>query len=175
MSVISEAATRASTTRPGTLTAAIGAAVLTAVAAIANAVIVLAGGIDLIKELGNEILASELGVSEAEVQETLDFAGISLDELYADAQSTYQTRAYLILVCGAALLLFGLLMRKAGMAHRVMVTIAAALTVVFAGVIAADIGTTAMTGLALVAVVGALAAIVLTWLPANGRYAKAVK
>ena len=178
MSVVPEAAPGTqpvSLARPGTLTAAIGLAVLTALAAIANAVIILAGGLDLVKEVGNEIVAAELGVSEAELEEALDFVGPAVDQLYAEAQSTFQTRAYLILACGAALLVFGLLMRKAATAHRVLVTVAAALTIVFAAVIATDAGTSAMIGLGWAAVVGSLVTIVLTWLPANGKYAKAAK
>lgn len=174
MSAVAEART-ASMSRPGTLTAAIGLAVLTALAAIADAVIILTGGLDLVKELGNELVAAELGVSEAEVAETLDFAGPAVDQLYADAAATFETRAYLVLVFGAALLAFALFMRKAATTFRVLVTVTAALTIVFAAVIASDAGTTAMIGLAWTAVAGALATIVLTWLPANGKYAKAVR
>lgn len=178
MSVVPEAlpgTTPASTTRPTTLTAAIAVAVLTALAAIANAVIILTGGLDLVKEVGNEIVAAELGISEAEVQEALDFVGPAAEQFYVDAQSTFQTRAFLILICGAALLLFGLLMRKAATAMRALVTVAAALTIVFAAIIATDAGTGAMIGLGWAAVAGSLVTIMLTWLPANGRYAKAAK
>jgi hypothetical protein len=165
VSAISEARP-ASMSRPGTLTA---------LAAIADAVIILTGGLDLVKEVGNEILAAELGVSQAEVAETLDFAGPVVDEVYAEALSTFQTRAYLVLACGAALLVFGLLMRRAATAFRVLVTVASALTILFAAVIATDAGTTAMLGLGWAAVVGGLVTVAVTWLPANGKYAKAVR
>jgi hypothetical protein len=165
----------ASPARPGTLTAAIGLAVITALSAIVNGVIILTGGADLVRELGNELLATELGVSEAEVAEAADFAGPVIDQLYEEATSTYQTRAYLLLVFGAAVLVFGLLMRKAGTTFRVLVCVSTALLIVFATVVAVDAATTAMIGLALAAIVGSIATFVTTLLPANGRYAKAVK
>lgn len=164
-----------SISRPGTLSAAIAVAVLTGLAAIANAVIILTGGMDLVKEVGNKIIANELAIPEAEVQSAVDLLGSAVDEVYAEAQSTFQTRAYLILVAGAALVIFGLLMRKAGTLHRVLVTVSATLAIVFGAVIGLDAGTSAMIGLAWAAVLGSVLAIVLTWLPANGRYGKAMR
>ena len=175
MSVVTEASTTASPSRPGSLSAAIGLAVVTAMAAIVNGVIILAGGLDLVKEIGNELLAAELGVGEAELAEVIDFDNPMVNAVFAEAASTYETRAYLVLGAGVLLALFGVLMRKAGMAFRVLVTVIAAFTVLFAAVIGLDAGTTVMIGLAWAAVVGALATIVATWLPANGRYAKSVR
>jgi hypothetical protein len=74
---------------------------------------------------------------------------------------------------GVALLVFGLLMRKAATWTRVLVTISAALTIVFSLIIVGDETTPTMAGLAMLAMLGGIVAIVLTWLPANGRYAKA--
>lgn len=175
MSAVTEATQTASPSRPGSLTAAIGLAVLTAVAAIVNGVIIITGGLDLVKEIGSELIAAETGVGEAEVAEVIDFDNPMVDALFAEAASTYETRAYLVLGAGVLLALFGLLMRKAGMAMRVLVTVTAAVTILFAAVIGLDAGTTVMIGLAWVAVLGAVVTIVTTWLPANGRYAKTLR
>jgi hypothetical protein len=174
VSAVSETRT-ASVSRPGTRTAAVGLAVVTALAAIVDASIILSGGLDLVKEVGNEIIAAEFGVSRVEIAEMLDFAGPVVDEVYAEALRTFETRAYLVLVFGAALLASALLMRGAATTFRVLVTVTAAPTTVFAAVIATNVGTTAMTGLGWTAVLGGLVTIVTTWLPANGKYARAVR
>lgn len=169
-----ESSAPASSTRPASLTAAMGAVILSGVAAIATAVVILAGGLDLVKELGNDLAAKELGVSAAEAQETLTNLGLPMEDLYTEWQSTFQTRAYLMLVLGAAMVVFGLLMRKAATWARVLVTIVAVLTAGFGFVVATDVASTMMLALAWVAVLAGLVGIILTWLPANRRYAKAI-
>lgn len=89
--------------------------------------------------------------------------------------STFETRGYLALVAGAALLVFALAMLKAAKWARIMVTIAAALSIVFSLVILADETTSTMALLSVVTMLGSVVAIVLTWLPANGRYAKSLR
>jgi hypothetical protein len=90
-----------------------------------------------------------------------------------DFESTFAMRGYLALGAGVVLLLFALLMRKAATWARALVTVAALLTAAFAGIIIADDTTTTMAMLSLVTVLGAVLTIIFTWLPANGRYAKA--
>lgn len=153
--------------------AAVVVAVAAGLAAVVDGVLILAGGLDLAKELAIKALSTELGVSIEEAQQVA--SGRALTAVATEVQNTLQSRAYLALVFGAALLLFGLLMSKAAMWARVLVTISGALTILFAGRIATDTATTVMMALGWVGAVGALVAIVLAWLPANGRYAKARK
>jgi hypothetical protein len=162
----------AAPSKPGTLMAAIVVAVLAGLAAVVNGVTMLAGGAELAKDVMAEGLADIAGVTVEEVRATMgDTLGLGLDEL----QGRIEFKAYIVLVFGAALLLFGVFMRNAATWARVMVTISAVLAAGFSTVIAADVVTPMMKGLGWAAVVGGLLAIVLTWLPANGRYAKAVK
>jgi hypothetical protein len=151
------------------LTAAIGVIVATALAAIVNGVVIATGGSALVKEIleGSGVPA---GLSDADLELAVQLAGYaSLDEF----MSTFEMRGYLSLGAGVALLLSGALMRGAATWARVLVTVSAVLVTAFSVVIVADETTPLMAGLALLAVLGSVAAIVLTWLPANGRYAKA--
>lgn len=167
MSVTSETVT---TRRPGTLTAALAVTVVTAIAAVVNGIMISTGGLDLIKDIFAE--AGLPGLTDEDVEGLAMLAGhASLD----DFVGTFQTRGYLALFAGAALLVFALLMMKAAMWARIMVTISAALSIVFGLVILADETTSTMALLAVVAMLGSVVAIVLTWLPANGRYAKALR
>lgn len=87
------------------------------------------------------------------------------------------TRAYAVLISGVLLLVFGLLMRKAATWTRVMVTVAALATGGFSLLIATipEDGTDLMVMLGWAGLAVSVVAIVATWLPANGRYAKAVR
>lgn len=159
----------ATTKRPGVLTAAIGLAAIAAIAAVVNGIVIATGGTELIKDLLVEA-GLPAGMSDAELEMAAQLAGHpTLD----DFVNTFAMRGYLSLGAGVALLLFGLLMHKAARWARVLVTISAAATLVFSLVILGDETTTTMAGLAMAAMVGAVLAIVFTWLPANGRYAKA--
>jgi hypothetical protein len=156
--------------RPGLLTAAIGIVVVTALAAIANGVIIAMGGKELIKEL---LENAGLGdVSDANLDFAAQLAGYeSLDGFV----SSFTTRGYLVAGAGALLLLFGILMRKAATFARVLVTVSSVLVMVFSLVVLADETNATMAGLAMVAILGGILAIIFTWLPANGRYAKALR
>lgn len=158
------------TGRPGVLVAAIGVTVVTALAAIVNGVLIATGGKELVKDL--LVQAGLPEVSDSDLELFSNLAGYTSVD---DVVSTFTTRGYLAAGAGAVLLVLGLLMTKAATATRVLVTIAAAFAVVFSLVILADETTTAMAGLAMLAILGAIVTIVFTWLPAIGRYAKAVK
>lgn len=154
--------------RPGLLNASIIIVVLTALAAIVNGVMIATGGKELLTQaLENAGLG---GLSDADLDLAAQLAGYtSLD----DYLSTFAMRGYLVLAGGVALLLFGVLMRKAATWARVLVTISAALTMIFSLMVVASDTTSAMAGLGLLAVLGAILSIIFVWLPANGRYAKA--
>jgi uncharacterized membrane protein len=156
--------------RPGMLTATLSIVVLTALVSIVNGVMIATGGKDLLKDaLENAGLG---GLSDADLDLAAQLAGYtSID----DYMSTFAMRGYLAIAGGALLLVFGLLMRKAATWARVLVTISAVLMMAFNLVVVAGDTTTTMAGLALLAVLGGILAIIFTWLPANGRYAKAVR
>lgn len=159
---------------PGTLKAALGVTILAALAAIVNGIMILTGGEQLAREIGAKAVSILTGESTDVI-----LAGNSaiLDVAAEAAKSTLETRAYMLIVPGALLLLFGLLMTKAATWARVMVTISASLLLLLAGIISLDTtgGTGAMLAIGWVATLGSIAAIVLTWLSPNGRYAKARK
>jgi hypothetical protein len=157
--------------RPGTLTTAIVFTVLAGVAAIFNGVLIITGGRELIKEL----LTSSAGLpegsfTEEDLSQLGELAGVSLDDL----EATMSTRAYLVLASGVGLVLFGLAMYQAAKWARILVTLSAVGAMLFSLVIVADVTNSTMAILCLAAILGGLVAVVLTWLPANGRYAKAL-
>lgn len=151
------------------LVAAIGVIVVAALTSIVNGIMIATGGTDLIKDV---LVQAGLpaGLSDADIELAAQLAGYSTLDEFVD---TFAMRGYLALGAGVALLLFGLLMRKAAKWARVLVTVSAAMAIVFSFVILADETTTAMAGLAMLTVLASIIAIVFTWLPANGRYAKA--
>jgi hypothetical protein len=158
--------------KPGTLTAAIVLAVVSGIAAIANGAMMLAGGAQLAKDLVVKGVADLAGVS---VDEAKALGGSFLDSQLKEIENTIHTRAYLLIVAGVVLALFGLLMYKAATWARVLVTIGAVLTLGSSTLVAADIATSLMAGLGWAAVLGSIVTIVVTWLSPNGRYAKALK
>lgn len=169
MSTVPATSTSTPVRRPGVLTAAISVIVATALAAIVNGVVIATGGPELVKDIleGSGVPA---GLSDADLELAVQLSGYaSLD----DFMSTFEMRGYLSLAGGVALLVFGLLMRKAATWARVLVTVSAVSVMAFSAIIVADETTSLMAGLSLLAILGGVCTIVLTWLPANGRYAKA--
>lgn len=162
--------TQAVASRPGTLTTAIGVAVLTAVAAMVNGIMIASGGADLISDILIDAGVPAEAVTTDNLESTAVLAGYgSLEEF----ESTFAMRGYLALAGGVALVLFGLAMGKAATWARSLVTVAAALSIAFAGIVVADETTTTMALLSFGTMLGSVLVIIFTWLPANGRYAKA--
>lgn len=175
MSTYPETSSRpsAGTARPATLIVAVGAAILAGLAAIVNGALVVldAAGVlvTAVSELtGQSVEQAEAALGGPEAVEAM---------LDGDDAGPLFVRAYAVLISGALLLIFGLLMRKAATWARVMVTIAAVATAGFSLLVASlpDEGTDLMVMLGWIGVPVALIALVTTWLPANGRYAKAVR
>ncbi|HEX6354302.1 hypothetical protein [Actinophytocola sp.] len=158
---------RAAVRRPGLLTAAIGIVVVTALASIVNGVMIATGGRELL-----ETVFEEAGLSAADLEFAVTLSGYDSVDSYL---STFHMRGYLVLAGGALLLLFGLCMTKAATWARVLVTISAALTLVFSLMIIGTDSTATMAALSMLAMLGAILAIIFTWLPANGRYKNALK
>jgi len=164
------AAVNGSVRRPGLLTAAISIVVVTALATIANGVIIATGGKELVTEL---LKNAGLG----------DFSGSDLDllanlggyESFDGLVSSFTTRGYIVAAGGVILLLLGIFMGKAATWARVLVTIMAPVVMVLGLVVLADLTNGAMAGLSMLALLGGILSIIFTWLPANGRYAKALR
>lgn len=153
------------------LVAAVGVVVVTALSAIVNGILIATGGKELVRDLLIQAGLPE-SVTEADLDSFAQLAGEgSLDEIV----STFTTRGYMAGAAGAALLIFGLLMMKAAVWSRVLVTVSAAFTIIFSLVILGDETTTTMAGLAMLAILGSIVSIIFTWLPAIGRYGKAIK
>lgn len=166
--------TPVSVARPATLMVALGAAVVAALAAIINGVMIVAdtAGIAI------QIIAEETGVAASEVEAQLGGAEAVKAALQeTDDYQILRTRAFAVLISGALLLIFGLLMRKGALWARILVTISALATAGFSLLIALkpDEGTSLMVILGWVGVLVSLIALVTAWMPANGRYAKALR
>lgn len=151
------------------VTTAVTVVVVTALAAIINGVIIITGGKELIKELLEG--AGLTGVSDSDLELASRLLGYdSVDGLV----SAYAMRGYLVAGAGVALLLFGLCMMKAATWARIMVTISSVAVMLFSVLVLADETTSLMAGLALLAILTGILSIIFVWLPAVGRYKKAL-
>ena len=161
--------------RPATLMAAIGAAAVAGLAAIVNGLLVIATGPDIVID----IAAKVAGVSRSELESSLG-GSVGVDAFKSAAESDYdiiKNRAMAVLICGVLLLAAGLLMRKAALWARILVTLFGLATAGFSLLIASksDEGTTTMIVLGWLAMLVAVVAIIASWLPANARYAKSAR
>jgi hypothetical protein len=151
------------------VTTAVTVVVVTALAAIINGVIIITGGKELIKELLEG--AGLTGVSDSDLELASRLLGYdSVDGLV----SAYAMRGYVVAGAGVALLLFGLCMMKAATWARIMVTISSVAVMLFSVLVLADETTSLMAGLALLAILTGILSIIFVWLPAVGRYKKAL-
>jgi len=158
--------------RPAVLLAAIGVAVLAALAAIVDGVLMLTGG----KELALDITAKAISEVSGQSVDAVKASGDSLLDIgVAEITDSLNSRGGMALAFGALLLVFGLLMFGASVWSRVLVTLFGLLTAAIGLRIVTDDVTSAIDGLGGAAFAFALIAIVLTWLPANSRYKKARK
>ncbi|OLF10357.1 hypothetical protein [Actinophytocola xanthii] len=151
---------------------AIGAAVVAALAAIVNGALVVLNASGVVVTA----ISEETGLTAEEVESrTGGIEAIKTAIAESDEFDPLFTRAYAVLISGVLLLVFGLLMRKAATWARVMVTVAALATAGFSLLIATipEDGTNLMVMLGWAGLAVGLVAIVATWVPANGRYAKA--
>jgi hypothetical protein len=160
--------------RPGTLFALIGVAVVSALASIVDGVMFLTGG----RELALDVAAKAIGSVTGESADVIKAdGGVLLGAAVDEVQNTLQTRGAVTIVFGVLLLVTGLLSLGSAVWARVLVTLAALLNAGVALRLATDIdgGTAAIRGVSWIAAVAGLAVVVLAWLPANNRYAKARK
>jgi hypothetical protein len=172
VSTYSTAPAQTAPSRPGTLKAAIILALVTGVAAIANGAMMLAAGAQLAKDLVVKTVSDLTGTT---VDEAKELGGSFLQSQLDEIEKTMQTRAYLVIVSGVALVLFGLLMNKAATWTRVLVIISSVLVLGSSTIIVLDVTTSMMSALGWAAFLGSIVTIVMTSLSPNGRYAKALK
>lgn len=164
----------ATSARPATLLVAIGAAVVAALAAIIN------GAMVVFDKTGYVVtkLAEETGLAADQVEARLGGTEAIKAMTESDDFQPVMTRNWAVLICGVLLLVFGILMyRAAATWTRVLVTIFALGTAGFSLLIASikEDATDMASLLGWIALAVGVIALVLTWLPANGRYAKAVR
>jgi hypothetical protein len=164
----------AAPSRPGLLLGLVGVAVVSALAAIIDGIMFFAGGRDMALEAAAQTIASITGGSVESVKAD---GGALLEAAITEVQSTLAARGGVAIFFGAVLLVWGLLALRGAVWIRVLLTLAA---LTLAGVelrVVTDIegSTGAIRGVGWVAVVTALVVVVLSWLPAINRYAKARK
>ncbi len=164
----------AAPSRPGALPALAGMAVLSALAAIVDGVLYFVGGRDLALDVSARTIASITGASADSVKAD---GGALLQAAADEVQSTLQVRGAMAVFFGVLLLVWGLLALRGAAWVRVLLTLAALANAGVALRLATDIegGTAAIRGVAWFVMATALVAVVLSWLPAVNRYAKARK
>ncbi|MET0136271.1 MAG: hypothetical protein ABW215_22025 [Kibdelosporangium sp.] len=158
--------------RPGTVLAAGLTAMAVGLAALLNGLVVMLDKVGvlteaLVKEGGVDTALAE-SVAKQMVQESEGELGAAFEIL--------QNRSYVLIASGALLLLFGFfLLLKAAVWSRVLVTLTAIAAAGFSLIVVTDVATSLMGAMCWIALIGAPVAIVMAWLPANSRYAKALK
>lgn len=163
--------------KPGTLLAALVATAFAGLLAVINGVYVLAvGGAEVAGKMLVNVAADVNGLNPDDVTAQASEAAKGLaGEVLGDQ---IEGRAFIVLVPAVLVLLFGLLMGKASTGIRVTATIFALILTAVIGWFSIDYGSAAPTLMAITgwgATICALAGVVLMWLPANGRYAEAIK
>ncbi|WP_189307391.1 hypothetical protein, partial [Streptomyces albospinus] len=165
--------------RPATLTALMAVSVLSALAAFAGAILVFAGGRGLAEQNIKDAIREDpslLGLpSGNELPDFKAMSGPLWDAFVGDRHGTLVARAVLAIVLGLCLLVFGLCTSEGATWARVMTTVSAVAALLPHFLIWRDYEPASVTTTTLVALVTAAAAIVLAWLPPNGRYGREMK
>ncbi|MFI9719892.1 hypothetical protein ACIHFE_09590 [Streptomyces sp. NPDC052396] len=165
--------------RPAPLLCLLLAAVLSALAGVVGSVIVYNGGKDLansnVKDVINEHPA-ELGVpSNLSASSLKQFSGPMWDSLIDDRYDTLTARAGFAVFTAVLLLVSVLFARNAAVWARVLLTLSAIVALITHSLVVRDYEPASVTGLSWISIVSALAVLVLCWLPANNRFARARK
>lgn len=162
--------------RPGTVMAALIATLVSVVAGVATAITVFTGGTDMVKSLlSDPDVQARLGLSDDLLNAAKDLGGDLFQQVLDQAYSTLAARATFALVLAVLLAVFGVLALGAALWARIVVTIVGVVAISLQLLVVTDVATSSMKLLGLLIVASTLIAIVLWWLPANGRYAKARK
>jgi hypothetical protein len=162
--------------RPGTIMAALIATLVSVVAGVATAVSVYAGGTDMVKSLlSDPDVQARLGLSDDLINAAKDLGGDLFQQVLDQAYATLSARATFALVLAVLLLVSAVLARGAAVWARVLVTVFGVIAVGLQVLVVTDVATSSMKLFGLLIIASTLVAVVLWWLPANGRYAKARK
>ena len=162
--------------RPGTVMAALIATLVSVVAGVAAAITVYAGGTDMVKSLlSDPAVQAKLGLSDDLLDAAKSLGGDLFQSVLDQAYSAMAARATFALVLAVLLLVFAVLARGAALWARILITVFGVIAISLQLLVVTDIATSSMKLLGLLVVASTLVAIVLWWLPANGRYAKARK
>ncbi|WP_211225491.1 hypothetical protein [Amycolatopsis nigrescens] len=165
--------------RPGVLIALLVAAIGSAVAAVAGAVMVFTGGRELAATNLTEALdklGPSMGMPDGfSAQDIAELSGSIWDTLVDERLSTLTARGGFALFFAAWLLIFGLCALKGATWARVLITIGAVLSVVPHFLILADYEPNSVVVTSLAALLLGLVAVVLCWLPPINRYQRALK
>jgi hypothetical protein len=162
--------------RPGTIMAALIATLVSVAAGVAAAVTVFSGGTNMVKSLLDDPdVQARLGLSDDLIQTAKQLGDDLFQQVLDQAYSTLAARATFAVVLAGLLLVFALLARGGELWARIVITVLGVVAVSLQLLVVTDVATSAMKLLGLLVVASTLVAVVLWWLPANGRYAKARK
>jgi hypothetical protein len=162
--------------RPGTIMAALIATLVSVAAGVAAAVTVFSGGTNMVKSLLDDPdVQARLGLSDDLIQTAKQLGDDLFQQVLDQAYSTLAARATFAVVLAGLLLVFALLARGGALWARIVITVLGVVAVSLQLLVVTDVATSAMKLLGLLVVASTLVAVVLWWLPANGRYAKARK
>jgi hypothetical protein len=175
--------------KPGTLLALVVISAISALSGLVSSIFALAGGRDLAERYATDVITNnpeELGVNELLDVTGGESAGDAIatlkemdlwDTIVATGQAELIFKSVWLLACVVPLLLFALFAINGATWSRILITIFA----VFSLLPQLIMGLSDSAELQLLQIMGfiglgtAIVAIVLSWLPANNRYAKARK
>ncbi|GAA3435251.1 hypothetical protein [Kutzneria kofuensis] len=162
--------------QPGTIMAALIATLVSVAAGVAAAITVYAGGTDMVKSLlSDPDVQARLGLSDDLLNAAKELGGDLFQQVLDQAYGTLSARAAFALVLAVLLLVFGVLARGAALWARILVTVFGVIAISLQLLVVTDIATSSMKLFGLLVILSTVVAVVLWWLPANGRYAKARK
>ncbi|MFI9381361.1 hypothetical protein [Kutzneria sp. NPDC052558] len=162
--------------RPATVLAALIATLVSVVAGVATALSVYAGGTDMVKSLlSDPDVQSRLGLSDDLLNAAKELGGDLLQQALDEVYGTLSIRATFALVVAVLLLVGGVFALNAARWARILVTVVGVVAIGLQLRVVTDVATSSMKLFGLLIIASTLVAIVLWWLPANGRYAKARK
>ncbi|AJT68129.3 hypothetical protein T261_6517 [Streptomyces lydicus] len=159
--------------RPGTLTATVVVTVLSAVSAFVGAILVYAGGKEGAEQNIVDVSKAHPEILGGETISAVKSLGAHYwQEAVSERYSTLSARAGIAIFFGLCLLVFGLCARNGATWARVLITISSVLALFPHILIAGDYEPNPVFLTSLAAMLTAVVAIVVSWLPPNGRYAK---
>ncbi|MFI9052811.1 hypothetical protein [Streptomyces sp. NPDC053427] len=162
--------------RPGTLTALLAITVLSAVSAFVGAILVYTGGKEGAEQNILDASKAHPDLLDGGTISTIKALGPNVwDEAVSERYGTLSARAGMAVFFGLCLLVFGLCARNGATWARVLLTISAVLALFPHILIAGDYEPDPVFLTSLAAMLTAVVAVVVGWLPPNGRYAKHLK